>query len=996
LKVEFDQNDWLSRGSLVAMRHQQTLMIRKKRQDLVNGDAALWDDLTQNVQPSWWTETEEEDDNGQRLLEEEQEKPMPQPNSIKPVFQRRLEELQQTGSNSTVNGLKRIVDQCDLDLYSEYRQRRLWPKWKVTSSTASALDPDVLHDLCVSERHTQALLEDHGLCFGCNDGCLPPYSVVLYARLKVDGDGFNMDCRKLADAWAPLQSKYEKRWTKCIHDMTEAKTGVEGPMPKSCDPYFTVALVDESFPSTGRVEYTSSVFMTLHDKKQELYDLRSQYDRGSDKITGKFDTQYEDFVTFYANEVLPQDMILAVGSAIITAVAILIHTRSLFMTLVGLVQILISFPMAFCAYRFLGGLTYFPFLNFVGVFVVFALGADHIFVAVDKWKNAVLEFPDADTEEIAAKALPGAAQAMFLTTVTTAVAFFGSAICPVAPVKLFSIFCGLLISLDYIMDVLIFFPALCVMDAYRSKKNCFMSFDTCCFPATRSSNDRNLKSEDDEEKSASNEEALAVKVAQLSLIHRVLSGYYAALHTFRWLLLAAVIAAIVVCSIFATNLQQPISNNLRVLHSDIEYEVASTWNSRLLFDKIQKESGGTAYVVFGAIPGDTGDYTNPESWTTLQLDDSFDPANTDSQIFLRNYCGRFLAQDFAKLTDDDYICPINRFNNWLQSQAKEDAPHEIYEKHCAGATGMPLPEDAFHSCLSAYAQHYNELFIQSRDGVVKIVHFPFRSNVQYLSPNEQISSEWHSIESWMQKDNENAPVGIVPFFSSSTFWFWDTNYQMFATAVSSAGIALATAAIAIFLSSRSFSMTIFSVMSVGYVLVSVTAMLVAADWEFGLLESICFTILIGVSVDFVVHFSHAYAESPGAVKKYERTKYALIHLGPSILAAAFTTAASATIMLFTTILFFRLFATIMLFTIIQSTVGSFVVFLSLTETMGPSNPTFVFDWISSKCQRVDAPFNSDTSLEMVETDCESLPSINESSIDANEERESLWEIDISV
>lgn len=49
--------------------------------------------------------------------------------------------------------------------------------------------------------------------------------------------------------------------------------------------------------------------------------------------------------------------------------------------------------------------------------MVFALGADDVFVAVDKWKNARLEHKTASTEDIAAIALPDAAAAMFLTTV---------------------------------------------------------------------------------------------------------------------------------------------------------------------------------------------------------------------------------------------------------------------------------------------------------------------------------------------------------------------------------------------------------------------------------------------------------------------------------------------------------------------------------------------------------------------------------------------------
>ena len=147
----------------------------------------------------------------------------------------------------------------------------------------------------------------------------------------------------------------------------------------------------------------------------------------------------------------------------------------------------------------------------------------------------------------------------------------------------------------------------------------------------------------------------------------------------------------------------------------------------------------------------------------------------------------------------------------------------------------------------------------------------------------------------------------------------------------------------ILFSSRSFVLTVFSITTIGYVLTSVTAALVALGWTLGFLESICFAILIGVSVDFVIHFGYAYAKKPGDVSRGERTKFALIRMGPSVLAAAFTSVAAGTVMLFTIITFFQKFALILLMTILQATLGSFVVFLVLTDVIGPSNPTYLVD-----------------------------------------------------
>jgi hypothetical protein len=66
-------------------------------------------------------------------------------------------------------------------------------------------------------------------------------------------------------------------------------------------------------------------------------------------------------------------------------------------------------------------------------------------------------------------------------------------------------------------------------------------------------------------------------------------------------------------------------------------------------------------------------------------------------------------------------------------------------------------------------------------------------------------------------------------------------------------------------------------------------------------------------------------------------------MGPSILAAAFTTFSSAIVMLFCKVSFFTKFATILIFTILHATIGSFVVFLTLNVTIGPSEPTKFID-----------------------------------------------------
>ena len=59
------------------------------------------------------------------------------------------------------------------------------------------------------------------------------------------------------------------------------------------------------------------------------------------------------------------------------------------------------------------------------------------------------------------------------------------------------------------------------------------------------------------------------------------------------------------------------------------------------------------------------------------------------------------------------------------------------------------------------------------------------------------------------------------------------------------------------------------------------------NWKFGLIESICVIVFIGISVDYVSHFSHMFQHSNSKNRK-EKTEYAFNQMGPTILGGALT------------------------------------------------------------------------------------------------------------
>jgi hypothetical protein len=444
------------------------------------------------------------------------------------------------------------------------------------------------------------------------------------------------------------------------------------------------------------------------------------------------------------------------------------------------------------------------------VFVVFALGADDVFVAVDKWKNARRHLPNGTTQDIARFALPEATGAMFLTSITTAAAFFSTAVCPVAPLKCFAIFCGLLIMFDYFMNVLLVFPALCLYDIWLQKGDTrwYLHFG---------------------------KQAASVEDEKHSLIHRILGAYYSFVHKFKWILFAGVLCAVTACAITVPRLSLPKSADIRLLSEDNLFERHWIWQHNLLSKHLATKGGSRATIVWGIQAADNGDLLNPNSFTNLVLDKSFNPKSIEAQDYLLGFCEYFFAQDFAAPPYEGYQCPMNAFNRWLAQQSVSDSPDSVYISNCNGATSVPLAETDFHACIIAWSRLYEQTEILATDGEVRIISAKTKTNSNFDSPYDILDAEWNSFERYLSIERKNAPEGVNEMYHSSPdFWWYDTNGRMLKTAVTAGTIALGCAAIIILISCRSFVMTIFCIISIGYVLLASTACLIVLGWDLGL------------------------------------------------------------------------------------------------------------------------------------------------------------------
>lgn len=292
---------------------------------------------------------------------------------------------------------------------------------------------------------------------------------------------------------------------------------------------------------------------------------------------------------------------------------------------------------------------------------------------------------------------------------------------------------------DYILCVLLVFPALCLYDKWGYQKR------SCCVSIGHITKGPNIGHD----------------VKNESFIRRFLSVYYGLIHRFRYPLVGAVIAGTVFCIVVASKLDLPEASDVRLLDKSHELERVHLWKLNLLAADLTRREGSRVYVAWGLRPSDTGNHNDPMASSVLSLDDSFDPAPEECQIHLLNFCDNLFEEEFATELYDDKFCVMKGFDTWLGNQATR-ASSKAYLASCGGSSSLPVSKDDFHACMLAFTQDEpgsTDVFFL--DGKVKIMRLQYRHNdVAYDSGYEAIDSAWRTLTNFINSQNAEAPTGV--------------------------------------------------------------------------------------------------------------------------------------------------------------------------------------------------------------------------------------------
>eukprot|EP00357_Protocruzia_adherens_P001729 CAMPEP_0115016268 /NCGR_PEP_ID=MMETSP0216-20121206/27324_1 /TAXON_ID=223996 /ORGANISM="Protocruzia adherens, Strain Boccale" /LENGTH=978 /DNA_ID=CAMNT_0002386669 /DNA_START=407 /DNA_END=3343 /DNA_ORIENTATION=- len=711
------------------------------------------------------------------------------------------------------------------------------------------------------------------------------------------------------------------------------------------------------------------------DEKGKRYNYYLDDEKPQDEFMEEFALDVADYVddfsssnfdVYYWNrlwyqkkqsELILQDFAFIGLSIAFVLFYMMFHTRSAIIPIIGMLQVALAFPIAYCIYRYIFQVTFFNMMSLLSVFVILGIAADDMFVYVDTWKqSAEHEILLANLERRTIWTYRKAAHAMFVTTFTTFCAFMATGVSSIMPIAAFGMFSGCYVVCNYLL-VITNFPAVVVL---REKFNIWRASRKQA--KSQSSRPRSPKNsvipsphdsdgEKDKEKSRQKEEIedgsapinesttglkrshTALRAKEMSKADRFFYTTYShKLRQGRFIVFGFFLVWLILSIVFTAQLTPP-EEDEEFIPEDHELRrtlVAMEDN----FPKGENDGAQITFVVWGLDGVDRSDVNrwDAEDRGDLEWDDSFDMSPPESQQKMADFCDQLKTIQDKDLVQspDDVTCFLDTFRSYLTSK---------------GHT-FPVPQADFLTRLQEYINNPTESgsdkeVSNRRIGLIQgrlryVVFKAIGGDREPASGMEPRHDAWEDIvDTWAA----TAPAGINKPYQTSRYWLWMvTERALVKNAVEGIAIAGTISFFVLVISTLNIVLSIYAILCIIGIILSVMSVMFFNGWDFGTAESIAVVILIGFSVDYVVHLCHAYMESHRG-DRVNRTRDALAKMGFSIIGGAVTTFGDGCMLFFCTFLFFLKFAWIVTSTIFFALIWALLFLPAVMFIAGPQDDT---------------------------------------------------------
>uniref|UniRef100_A0A7S1UJZ5 SSD domain-containing protein n=1 Tax=Phaeomonas parva TaxID=124430 RepID=A0A7S1UJZ5_9STRA len=641
-------------------------------------------------------------------------------------------------------------------------------------------------------------------------------------------------------------------------------------------------------------------------------------------------------------------------------ILMVVHSGSFWISTCAFFEMMMAFLWAFTFYEVFLWRPFFPFLNGVSLFLIIGIGADDVFVYMDAWKQSFAELGEVPLEQRVAFTLKRAGSAMLVTSLTTSSSFFANVITPIPALKCFGLFSGLVIIADFFL-MLTFLPAVVVMHEAYFKETC------CCCPCSCTPGLFEVPKME------------PFEPPKQRWCERVLQDYVAPvlLHPLgRVAFVGAALGVAVWLSTEAPNLDRPETDYMQLLDEDHPIEkFEKTWRNR--FDNANGDEGYFEFnYVFGVKPEDNGDPFEPSDYGSAQYVD-LNVATMESQEWVDNFCESLVNDTISQVNDYDtlewdFTCYMQHFRQWMFTDCASTTDGDwagsvLYPERttCCGHTAFPFSENDFNACITEWALGRGDSdydtglwFDTDGSGDIKVIVIKGLATTKYSDVYNIGDAFYKDGKDFLDGKTSSAPAGsgLDNGFFSSELWFYSLQDAITEGAYQSAGLSIILAlAVILMLSQRAVASTLAAT-TILLIVLSVTGIIVKEGWTLGVIESVVFSLAVGLSCDFAAHLSHAFVHGAylqselsffslrgvqgllGAAQK--RATRAITELGVTVLMGGLTTLITGCWLLLARVYFYQQFGLFLSCLMALSVGYSFMLLMPLLATLG---------WLDAPC-----------------------------------------------
>ena len=659
------------------------------------------------------------------------------------------------------------------------------------------------------------------------------------------------------------------------------------------------------------------------------------------------------------------------------------HTQSLFLACNALYQILLSLPVSYTVYRYVWGIPFFSQLHILAIFLVLGVGADDVFVLADAWKESAITVARKEvtgrmkgrTKEEQAKATREyqrkrmqfaygrTAIAVFNTSFTTAMAFVSTGISPIMSIATFGWFAATCIITNYVLTVTWYPSVIMVKEMYVDPW-----YERRCGCACRSKKKTTIVVD---ATSKVTSKVAAPPPPKLGGVARCFRDCYVPTMTYRTkkgnipivaLSIVIVLTAYAAQAAYFTTLLTPPTKSEQFFPADHMFtgvQERMTDNYMGGADSSYTNMG----FMFGAIPKEL-DRTSFDQYFpdvnrgVIKWDDDFDIYPKENQDSLVQFCQMLETHVCMDVLDEKkklsgctttgnklvrpgtMECFMTEFQEWHREQYEgvetwNIGTRELFEERLFEFRKITKPKN--NDITGSWKTQIG--FVNKK---LKFVRITFLSSMELLSGPITKKPVYDMTKKMCDDHVATAPKGLQNVFPEGPLFgfVWMTTQVGFVNGLlMGLGICFPIAFLVLWFATGNIILAVYATFAIGSVVCSVLGFCQAVmGWDLGVAESIAGIIVIGFSVDYVVHMAHMYTEAEentGAKSRDERFAYAAEKMGLTIIGGAVTTAGSGSMMFLCQMVFFFKMGFLVCMTILFSVIYSLGFFMALCVLIGP-------------------------------------------------------------